>query len=575
MTAARRSTMTHSNNNGNFDRMTFEGMIQNSHQVLDLALSARDENTVDVIRPTLAERAIPPVLFEKCHGILLLHVVEAAFVVGASLGTGLLMAHNPETNTWSAPSATGLTGIGWGVIGGIARKDLCIFIMDHETMTALTGNVSLNLGGHASLTLGETGREFDATLHASNRGVGATVAFSYSRGFLVGMSLEGSVVAPRTACNNIFYKRPVNPSQVLYEMEIPESVKELHNKLQTLAEPKKRIREPIRYQAAQTQTGRDESYKGEMVLPPMEKKRSDTNKTVSHQVAQTQTDEEKEEELVTCQVAQTQTGEEVLMEGENVMESPLVEVKRKHECVANQTTQTQTDEQVVVCQGVKIQTGMDGEVMTDIPVAKKTSNNDVSIENETIETQTEEEIVSCHVVQTQTGVDGQVVMESTIEKIMSNDISIAYETVETQTEEQVVVCQGVQTQTGGDCEAMVESSAIEKKTSNDISIAYQATEEQVVKCQGVQTQTGDDNGIVMVESPAIEKKTSNNISITYDSIETQTDTSDLDAVRVSDDDDDDGFVITDCDMSSDEDEMEFVVMDASTEIEKEMKATGM
>jgi lipid-binding SYLF domain-containing protein len=276
--------MAATTNNNPFP-MTFDGMIDNSHQVLDLALSARDEDTVNYIRPTKAERAIPNVLFRQCEGILLLHVIEAAFVISANIGTGLLMAHDKEENTWSAPSAVGLTGLGWGFLGGAARKDWVVFIMDKDTMNALTGNVSLNLSGQASFTIGERGREVDAALHASNRGVGATVAFSYSRGFLVGVSLEGSVVAPRTACNKQFYGRHVTPREVLYEMDTPHAVKDLHAKLQQLAEPTKLAL----YQVAQTQTG-DESEDDTAMEsePPTEKNSS--KEYVKYQVAQTQTD---------------------------------------------------------------------------------------------------------------------------------------------------------------------------------------------------------------------------------------------------------------------------------------------
>ena len=253
--------------------------------MLDLALSARDSDTVNYLRPTRAERAIPDVLFRQCEGILLLHVIGAAFVFSANVGTGLLMAHKKQDNTWSSPSAVKLAGLGWGFIGGAARKDLVVFIMDKDTMNALTGDISLNMGGQATFTIGERGREVDAALHASNRGVGATVAFSYSRGFLVGVSLEGSVVAPRTACNNTFYGRHVTPRQVLYEVDTPDAVKDLHAKLEQLAAPKK----TIIYQVAQTQTGEESEDDTAMESePPVEK--NSCNKSVTYEVAQTQTD---------------------------------------------------------------------------------------------------------------------------------------------------------------------------------------------------------------------------------------------------------------------------------------------
>jgi len=119
-------------------------------------------------------------------------------------------------------------------------KDIVVFIMDKETMNTFSGDVQFKLGGQASLAVGDVGREVDASLHASNKGVGATVAFTYSKGFLAGVALQGSVVAPRTACNSYFYgSNDVTPQQILYtDIEIPANrgVDELHRKLKMLAE---------------------------------------------------------------------------------------------------------------------------------------------------------------------------------------------------------------------------------------------------------------------------------------------------------------------------------------------------
>lgn len=553
-TTMRRSSTTSNDNINSFDHTTFEGMIRNSNQVLDLALSARDKDTINMIRPTKAERAIPPILFEKCEGILLLHVIEAAFLVGASIGTGLLLKHNRQDNTWSAPLATGLTGIGWGFMGGIARKDLVVFVMNKETMETLTGDFSVNLGGQASLTIGERGREVDAALHASNKGVGATVAFSYSRGFMVGVSLEGSVVAPRTACNNMFYGRSLTPHQVLSETQVPESVKDLHAKLKLLAEPKKRIREPIVYQATHQMQACDDRKEYAFV--------QHSESTANKQVAETQNDTY-QDDFVLCQDTQTQTGKGHVPIEKEIMDL-VVEIKNKvRQFVSNGIAQTQKNENVVKCQDGQTQTGGNNNVVTKTLFEKKTVN-DISSSYIVAQTQTDEQVVLCQVAQTQTGDDDdslEVNAPAVVEKTVSNDISIEYEVAETQTEDCVVLCQAVQTQTGGDDDddvVMVEEAPIEKKTSNDISIMYKTaemqTEEQVILSRIVQTQTGGDSDDVTV-GDTIETTTSNDISISQECAATQTEENIDDTVLVSDDEE---FVFTDGDT---DDEMDFVVMD--------------
>lgn len=223
------------------DRTSMEGMIANSSKALDIALNG------DVIRHNQSAlgTGIPSILFQECEGILILNVVEAAFVISANVGTGLLLKHDKVANTWSAPSAVGLTGVGWGFVGGAAIKDYVVFMMDSETMETLSGeNVSVRFGTQASLTIGEmVGREAQASFHASNRGFGATVAFAYSQGFLCGVSLQGSVVAPRPACNAHFYGRHnITPVQIMSSdkvLDIPlqhtKQVEELHHKLELLA----------------------------------------------------------------------------------------------------------------------------------------------------------------------------------------------------------------------------------------------------------------------------------------------------------------------------------------------------
>jgi lipid-binding SYLF domain-containing protein len=160
------------------DRTTMEGMIFNANLILDFALQAphKEEKHHDLVK------SIPTFLFKESEGILLLHVIEAAFLVSANVGTGLLLAHNTQDNTWSAPSAVGLTGVGWGLQGGVARKDVLLFIMDKETMSTMTSDVQFKFGPQASLTVGKVGREVQGAFHASDKGFGA---FSYSKGISI------------------------------------------------------------------------------------------------------------------------------------------------------------------------------------------------------------------------------------------------------------------------------------------------------------------------------------------------------------------------------------------------------
>ena len=88
-------------------------------------------------------------------------------------------------------------------------------------------------------TLGTTfGRNADLSINASDQGVGATVAISFTKGVFGGISLTGAVVGPRSSVNKNFYKESYTPIQILYEdiVELPEGtlMPEVYDKLDKL-----------------------------------------------------------------------------------------------------------------------------------------------------------------------------------------------------------------------------------------------------------------------------------------------------------------------------------------------------
>lgn len=302
----------------------------------------------------------------------------------------MLYSHSLETNTWSAPCAIRLTGISYGCMGGFAQKDVLVFIMDADTMAALSCNVALNLGGQASLTLGTIGRHVDTTWHASRGGVGATVAFSYTRGCMAGISLEGSVVSMRQECNADFYNCDnITTTRVLNKMPPPACAQTLYTKLETLAAcPPPPLKQqavsvmvmPTSYQApsldwhyvvtsVETPTNHgQEQYDMVVEEHKEEEEESEDDSTVAEmeppmlEIIKTTTTQTTmtEPEYITCQEAYTQTGDDVGMM-ENDME-PLVFVTTKspmQDCMGGLVqveSQTQTND-IVLVQVAATQTG--------------------------------------------------------------------------------------------------------------------------------------------------------------------------------------------------------------------------
>jgi lipid-binding SYLF domain-containing protein len=185
---------------------------------------------------------VPKSLFSKdLKGIILISVVEVGFIFSGNVGTGILMARDSGTKTWSPPCAVGLTGVGWGFLVGGSLKDLMIFIYSENTLGAVTGETGLKMGGQTELTLGPFGRSAQLHFDVNSKGAGATVAVAFSKGAFLGASVEGSVVGPRNGVNEIFYGTQCHPGDILNKkdaVKMPEDkvtlIQDIYDKLEML-----------------------------------------------------------------------------------------------------------------------------------------------------------------------------------------------------------------------------------------------------------------------------------------------------------------------------------------------------
>uniref|UniRef100_A0A6U6CC08 Ysc84 actin-binding domain-containing protein n=1 Tax=Odontella aurita TaxID=265563 RepID=A0A6U6CC08_9STRA len=199
-------------------------MIWNANHVLDCALDPKTNG-------------VPRDLFAQCAGIVLISVVEVGFIFSGNVGTGVIVARN-EDGTWSAPSACGLGGIGFGLLFGAEAKDILIIIDDYNLNTFAAGG-QIKLGGEMGLTIGPIGREAEGQINVSSKGVGTSFAYSFSRGLFGGIGLEGAILGARAKENERFYGKAVEARKILTEkgsVEIPagSGVEDLHKKLDLL-----------------------------------------------------------------------------------------------------------------------------------------------------------------------------------------------------------------------------------------------------------------------------------------------------------------------------------------------------
>ncbi len=187
----------------------------------------------------IPEHNIPKGLLCNCHGLAIFpSVYKAGFVIGASFGKGLFFMKDPATGRWYGPSFIMLAGgsIGWQI--GIQATDLVLVIMNRRGAEAFM-NDNLTLGGDLSVAAGPVGRRLQMGTDIALR----AEAYSYSRnkGFFAGVSLDGTYIRQDYKANELYYKRPLTPREILtgqVSTIAPQSAKRITNMLERLCTPK-------------------------------------------------------------------------------------------------------------------------------------------------------------------------------------------------------------------------------------------------------------------------------------------------------------------------------------------------
>lgn len=158
-----------------------------------------------------SDQSIPLDLLHHARGLCFLTVVKAGLVVSGKVGTGLVIAKSE--GGWSAPSALGTVGMGWGAQVGGDITHYLVVLTTTQALQTLCGDSSVNLGAELGVAVGPLGRGAQIS---SSTSLQPAYAYAHSQGLFVGMSLEGSVVATRHDVNSKFYGSQVKPEELLF-----------------------------------------------------------------------------------------------------------------------------------------------------------------------------------------------------------------------------------------------------------------------------------------------------------------------------------------------------------------------
>ncbi|HEY2681246.1 MAG TPA: lipid-binding SYLF domain-containing protein [Candidatus Udaeobacter sp.] len=179
---------------------------------------------------TVPERQIPPAVLKNAKGFAIFHVVDVALLVNGKGGPGIVVS---RTNTgWSGPMFVGLGGAGVGAQIGGKVKDLVLVLNTDKAVEALShGNVKL--GAELSVSAGPSGASAEAETAFTNVDM---YSYAQSNGVFAGLSIEGSVIAPRDNVNREFYGKNVTASDILSgKMQAPAAAEPLMTVLDSVA----------------------------------------------------------------------------------------------------------------------------------------------------------------------------------------------------------------------------------------------------------------------------------------------------------------------------------------------------
>jgi lipid-binding SYLF domain-containing protein len=158
---------------------------------------------------SMPERQIPPAVLKNAKGFAIFHVIDVGLLVNGKGGPGIVVART--NNGWSGPLFVGLGGAGVGAQIGAKVKKLVLVLNSDKAVEAFShGNVKL--GADLTASAGPAGASAEAETAFTNIDM-----FSYaaSNGVFAGLSLEGSVIAPRGSTNDTYYGKSVTPSEIL------------------------------------------------------------------------------------------------------------------------------------------------------------------------------------------------------------------------------------------------------------------------------------------------------------------------------------------------------------------------
>ncbi|RUM36494.1 MAG: hypothetical protein DSY58_05210 [Desulfobulbus sp.] len=134
---------------------------------------------------------------------------KIGFILGATGGTGVLLAHDMVSGKWSYPVFYTIGSISMDIQFGSDTSEIIFLVMTVKGLKALL-NTQCKLGKDVILAAGPMSSASDTATKKADilyfrRGLEASGSFS----------LNGAIIAPRNSWNTLYYKKAVDPADIL------------------------------------------------------------------------------------------------------------------------------------------------------------------------------------------------------------------------------------------------------------------------------------------------------------------------------------------------------------------------
>jgi lipid-binding SYLF domain-containing protein len=179
------------------------------------------EATVDHARVTIQDLQHDPAfgtakdLMHRARAILIVpQLVKAGFFFGGEGGKAVLLVHN-GAGRWSAPAFYTIGSASFGLQIGLEQSEMVLFIMSQRALDAVMQD-NFKIGADAGIAIATLGSSVGG---ATTGAVGPDIVqWASSSGAYVGISLNGSIIAPDHDDDAAYYRRAVGTPQIVYHM---------------------------------------------------------------------------------------------------------------------------------------------------------------------------------------------------------------------------------------------------------------------------------------------------------------------------------------------------------------------